>query len=200
MQELVFYSFAVLIVLSALMVVSVKNPVHAVLYLIFAFFNASGLFVLLGAEYIAMTLVIVYVGAVAVLFLFVIMMLDVDFAVLKQGFLKSMPLVALLGIIIFVELFYVIKVSKNFIPYPNSLPDLNTPNTQALGKIMYTDYFFAFQLSGLVLLVAMIGAIVLTIRHEKYVKRQNIREQVSRRKEDTVELIDVKVGEGVDIK
>ncbi|KIE05577.1 NADH-quinone oxidoreductase subunit J [Candidatus Jidaibacter acanthamoeba] len=205
MQELVFYSFAILIVLSALMVVSVKNPVHAVLFLIFAFFNASGLFILIGAEYIAMTLVIVYVGAVMVLFLFVIMMLDVDFAVLKQGFLKTMPLVVVLGVIIFAELFYAIKASDNIkfnsipIPIPIPLLDPNIPNTQALGLRIYTEYFFAFQVSGLILLVAMIGAIVLTIRHEKRVRRQNIHTQITRKKEDTVKLVNVKVGEGVDI-
>ena len=199
MQELVFYSFAILIVLSALMVVSVKNPVHAVLFLIFAFFNAAGLFILIGAEYIAMTLVIVYVGAVMVLFLFVIMMLDVDFAVLKQGFLKTMPLVVVLGVIIFAELFYAIKASEN-IKF-NSIPllDPNIPNTQALGLRIYTEYFFAFQVSGLILLVAMIGVIVLTIRHEKRVRRQNIHTQITRKKEDTVKLVNVKVGEGVDI-
>ncbi|AIF81155.1 NADH-quinone oxidoreductase chain J [endosymbiont of Acanthamoeba sp. UWC8] len=199
MQELVFYSFAILIVLSALMVVSVKNPVHAVLFLIFAFFNAAGLFILIGAEYIAMTLVIVYVGAVMVLFLFVIMMLDVDFAVLKQGFLKTMPLAVVLGIIIFVELFYAIKASDNIAFNSPLLLDPNIPNTQALGLRIYTEYFFAFQVSGLILLVAMIGAIVLTIRHEKRVRRQNIHTQITRKKEDTVKLVNVKVGEGVDI-
>lgn len=199
MQELVFYSFAVLIVLSALMVVSVKNPVHAVLFLILAFFNAAGLFILIGAEYIAMTLVIVYVGAVMVLFLFVIMMLDVDFAVLKQGFLKTMPLVIILGIVIFAELFYAFKVSNNIILNSNRFIDANIPNTQALGLRLYTEHFFAFQISGLILLVAMIGAIVLTVRHEKRVRRQNIHAQITRRKEDTVKLVNVKVGEGVDI-
>ncbi|MBA8666998.1 NADH-quinone oxidoreductase subunit J [Holosporaceae bacterium 'Namur'] len=199
MQELVFYSFAILIVLSALMVVSVKNPVHAVLFLIFAFFNAAGLFILIGAEYIAMTLVIVYVGAVMVLFLFVIMMLDVDFAVLKQGFLKTMPLVMVLGIIIFVELFYAINASENIKLNSLHLLDPNIHNTQALGFRIYTEYFFAFQVSGLILLVAMIGAIVLTVRHEKRVRRQNIHTQITRKKEDTVKLVNVKVGEGVDI-
>ncbi len=199
MQELVFYSFAIFIVLAALMVISVKNPVHAVLFLIFAFFNAAGLFIMLGAEYIAMTLVIVYVGAVAVLFLFVIMMLDIDFAVLKQGFLKTAPFAALLGVIIFIELFYVMKTSDKFMSHPLPAVELDISNTEALGMRLYTEYFFTFQLSGLILLVAMVGAIVLTIRHTKKVKRQNIYQQVSRDKESTLKIVKVKVGEGVDV-
>jgi NADH-quinone oxidoreductase subunit J len=198
MQELVFYSFAFFIVLSALLVISIKNPVHAVLFLIFAFFNASGLFILLGAEYIALTLVIVYVGAVAVLFLFVIMMLDVDFATLKQGFFKSMPLALLLGATILAEILFAIYNGNNFLPYARrDVITLN--NTQAIGMKLYTDYFLPFQASGIILLVAMIGAIVLTIRHAKRIRRQDIYKQVTRKREDCVELVKVKSGKGVDI-
>lgn len=199
MQELVFYSFAFFIVLSALMVITVKHPVHAVLLLIFAFFNGAGLFILLGAEYIAMTLIIVYVGAVAVLFLFVIMMLDVDFAALRQGFLNNMPIAATLAILIFVELFIALKISNKSIPVLKEPINLDITNTEALGLKLYTEYFFAFQVSGMILLVAMIGAIVLTVRHAKVVRRQRIYEQVSRKREECVELVRVKVGEGVKV-
>lgn len=200
MIDIVFYTFSSLLVLSAFMVVSLQNPVHSVLFLIFAFFNAAGLFILLGAEFIAMTLVIVYVGAVAVLFLFVVMMLNVNTTQLKQGFLKNAPLGLLLGIIMFFQIYIALSNSASFLPNPLNpgvMPALT--NTEQIGMILYTDYFIAFQLAGLVLLVAMIGAIVLTLTHSKDAKRQNITKQVMQRREDSVELVDVKIGAGVKI-
>ena len=195
-----FYLFSFVLVLSAVMVISAKNPVHAVLFLILAFFNAAGLFVLLGAEFLAMILVVVYVGAVLVLFLFVVMMLDVDFAELRAGWVKNAPLGLLIGLVLAAELisfvFYWAIGSGVKAAAPS--PDLATTgisNTAALGRVLYTNYLFYFEVAGLILLVAMIGAIVLTLRHKTGVKRQDIGRQVNRRPALAVETIKLKPGE-----
>ena len=197
--SLVFYAFTALLVLSALMVISAKNPVHSVLFLIFAFFNAAGLCVLIGAEYIAMTLVIVYVGAVAVLFLFVIMMIDIDIAAMRQGFLKYLPFGALVALVLFVQFYVLFAIVGRNAPQvamaQSPVPE-GVGNTQAIGQVLYTDYVYAFQMAGLVLLVAMIGAIVLTLRDRKQALKQNINRQVARRREDAVKVISVETGEG----
>ncbi|MBB3930837.1 NADH-quinone oxidoreductase subunit J [Kaistia hirudinis] len=199
-QTLFFYLFSAITIGSALMVVSARNPVHSVLFLILAFFNAAGLFVLLGAEFLAMMLVVVYVGAVAVLFLFVVMMLDVDFVELRQGFLQYLPIGALIGFVLLAELVVVVG-GWAFAPQAvgggaSPIPDLaQVSNTAAIGQLLYTKYIFFFQIAGFVLLVAMIGAIVLTLHHRIGVKRQVISEQVSRSQK--VELRDVKPGQGV---
>jgi NADH-quinone oxidoreductase subunit J len=197
-----FYLFAVLAVVAAVMVIVAKNPVHAVLYLILAFFNAAGLFVLLGAEFLAMILIIVYVGAVAVLFLFVVMMLDVDFAELRQGFLNYVPIGGLIGVVFLVELVLVLGtwaigpgVSKAITDPIPALAEVT--NTEALGLVLYTRYVYFFQAAGLVLLVAMIGAIVLTLRHKPNVKRQNIADQVARTKATAIEIRRVQPGQGI---
>jgi NADH-quinone oxidoreductase subunit J len=196
-----FYLFAILAVASGAMVVFAKNPVHAVLFLILAFFNAAGLFVLLGAEFLAMLLVVVYVGAVAVLFLFVVMMLDVDFAELKAGLIKNAPVGLLVGGVVLVELvalvaFHGITVS------PGRAAAVATPdgvtNTQAIGQLLYTKYVYFFQGAGMVLLVAMIGAIVLTLRRRENVKRQSVAAQVARGPATGVEVVKVPSG-GFDI-
>ncbi len=199
----VFYLFAAITLGSALMVISSRNPVYSVLFLILAFFNAAGLFVLIGAEYIAMTLVVVYVGAVAVLFLFVVMMLNINLEEMRRGFLHYLPLGAGVALLLLVELFIVstpsILVGDGLpaaIGQPTPDPSL-IHNTAAIGNILYTDYVYLFQLAGLILLVAMIGAIVLTLRHRPDVRRQNISEQINRKREDSVELIKVRPGEGV---
>jgi NADH-quinone oxidoreductase subunit J len=199
---LMFYVFSLMTVLSAGMVVSSKNPVHSVFFLILAFFNVAGLFVLLGAEYIAMTLVIVYVGAVAVLFLFVVMMLNVNFSEMRDGFLKYLPLGGTVAAIIFAEfvfIFYNALGSKNaFAPVRNVIePSAETSNTQAIGNILYTNYAYPFQMAGIILLIAMIGAIVLTKRNRIGVRKQNIAKQLARTKSDGVEIVSVKSGEGI---
>lgn len=198
-QTLLFYIFSFMVLGSALMVVSARNPVHSVLFLILAFFNAAGLFVLLGAEFVAMLLVIVYVGAVAVLFLFIVMMLDVNFVALRQGFLRYLPLGALTALVLFVELFLVLKASTVSMPHIEALEPLKTKltNTHALGLVLYTDYVLPFQVAGLILLVAMIGAIVLTHRTREGVRKQSIAEQVSRRREDCIEVVKVETGKGI---
>lgn len=195
-----FYLFAAICVASAIMVIASKNPVHSVLYLILAFVNASGLFVLMGAEYLAMILVVVYVGAVAVLFLFVIMMLDVDFTQLRQGFLQYMPTGVLIGAIFLAELLLGIgtwALNPDLAKAITSPIPGNVTNAEAVGLVMYTKYVHYFQLSGIVLLVAMIGAIVLTLRHRKNIKRQNISVQVARTKEMAMEMRKVQTGAGV---
>ncbi len=197
-----FYVFAAATVFSAIMVVVARHPVHAVLFLILAFFNAAGLFLLMGAEFLAMILVIVYVGAVAVLFLFVVMMLDVDFAALKQGFLRYLPVGGLVGGILLVELMVASlwwsQSSRATSVLADPLPsDPTVDNTLALGKILYTDYFLIFQLAGLILLTAMIGAIVLTFRERIGGKRQNISDQVARSVEQSVEMHKIMPGRGV---
>jgi NADH-quinone oxidoreductase subunit J len=194
---LFFYLFAAVTVAAGLMVILARNPVHAVLFLILAFFNAAGLFVLLGAEFLAMILVVVYVGAVAVLFLFVVMMLDVDFAELRAGFVRYAPLGALVGLIVLLEL--VLVVVSN-VMRPGALSTATAPilpgvtNTEALGRVLYTRYAYFFEAAGLILLVAMIGAIVLTLRHKEGVKRQSIAAQVARRKGAAVKVVKVAPG------
>ncbi len=199
--SIVFYLFATILVGASLMVISARNPVHSVLFLIFCFFNAAALFVLIGAEYIAMTLVIVYVGAVAVLFLFVVMMIDIDIAALREGFLKYLPLgggAALLLLLQFAMLYRAIGQSDTMVLHPASpAPDPSVvSNTEAIGRLLYTQYVYAFQMAGLILLVAMIGAIVLTLRDPKNVRRQKIGKQVARKREDAMAIVKVKSGEG----
>ena len=198
-----FYLFAAVTVAAGFMVITARNPVHAVLFLILAFFNAAGLFVLLGAEFLAMILVVVYVGAVAVLFLFVVMMLDVDFAELRAGFIKNAPLGALIGLILLFELFFMVGVR---VIQPGALRAASTPiptlgsgitNTEALGRVLYTKYAYYFEGAGLILLVAMIGAIVLTLRHKPNVKRQNIADQVARTKATAIKIRRVRPGQGI---
>ncbi len=199
--SLFFYLFASITVASAFMVIASRNPVHSVLFLILAFFNAAGLFMLTGAEFLALILIVVYVGAVAVLFLFVVMMLDVDFSELREGFLQYLPIGGIIGLILAVELILVLGSSfvdgKAALVAVQPIPDLGeVSNIKAIGDLLYTRYIFFFQLAGLILLVAMIGAIVLTLSHRPNVKRQNITDQVMRDPED-VELHSVKPGEGI---
>jgi NADH-quinone oxidoreductase subunit J len=197
-----FYLFAFVGVASAFMVISARNPVHSVLYLILTFVNAAGLFLLTGAEFLAMILLVVYVGAVAVLFLFVVMMLDVDFVELKQGALQYAPIGALVGLILAAELIIVVG-GYSFAPelaasVAQPAPDIaDRHNTAALGDILYTDYIFFFQIAGMVLLVAMIGAIVLTLRHKEGVKRQSISAQVARTPATAIEVKKVETGKGI---
>ena len=198
-----FYLFSFVTIAAAVMVITARNPVHAVLWLILAFFNAAGLFVLMGAEFLAMILVVVYVGAVAVLFLFVVMMLDVNFAELRQGFLQYLPIGLLVGIILLVEIVFVVgtwalapmEEATTMAQAQTMSHELH--NTKALGLVLYTKYAYLFQAAGLILLVAMIGAIVLTLRHRAGVRRQAISRQVSRRVADTIEVKDVTPGSGV---
>lgn len=190
----VFYFFAALLIVSALMVISSRNSVHSVLFLIFAFFNAAGLFVLLGAEYIAMTLVIVYVGAVAVLFLFVVMMIDIDIAAMRQGFLKYLPTGGLAALFLMLQFYLLFQATRVSQPVTVSskipTPDVTeVTNTEALGQVLYTDYIYPFQLAGVILLVAMIGAIFLTLRNRKSALRQNIHAQLSRKREDSITMV-----------
>ena len=200
LSTLFFYLFAFTCIASAFMVIAAKNPVHAVLFLILAFFNAAGLFVLLGAEFIAMILVVVYVGAVMVLFLFVVMMLDVDFAELRAGFLKFLPVGATVGIVLLLELLLVLGA---WITAPGMVARVPTPpaedisNTAALGNLLYTRYVYLFQGAGLILLVAMIGSIVLTLHHKQGVRRQSIAAQVGRTREMGVEVVKVQSGRGL---
>ena len=201
-SAIAFWVFASLAVLFAFGVIVARNPVHSVLFLIGTFFQAAGLFVLLGAEFLAMILLVVYVGAVAVLFLFVVMMLDVDFVELKRGALHYVPLGGLVGLIFLAELTLVVGTlgaepaigSVAVSPTPNPA---EVSNIAALGQILYTDYIYLFQTAGMILLLAMIGAIVLTLRHKPHVKRQVIAEQVARRIEDCMEVVKVKPGQGI---
>ena len=199
-QALAFYLFALVAVASGVMVITARNPVHSVLFLILAFFNAAGLFVLMGAEFLAMILVVVYVCAVAVLFLFVVMMLDINFQRLRQGAFRYLPVGAAVGLILLAELVLIIG---SWIGAPDGsqtrpMPPLNQmTNTEALGRILYTDYVYLFQASGMVLLVAMIGAIVLTLRHRDGVRRQSIDTQVSRTTAESIEIVKVRTGSGV---
>jgi NADH-quinone oxidoreductase subunit J len=197
-----FYLFALTAVTSGLLVVLARNPVHSVLWLILAFFSTSGLFVLMGAEYVAMLLAIVYVGAVAVLFLFVVMMLDVDFTELRGGFTNYLPLGLLIGLVLLIELSLVIgnwQVADNAQALRAAVaPALDEAhNTQALGRLIYTRYIYLFQIAGLILFVAMVGAIVLTLRHRTNIKRQNIQAQMHRDPAKAMELRDVKPGQGL---
>jgi NADH-quinone oxidoreductase subunit J len=200
-QAIFFYLFAGICVASAAMVISARNPVHSVLYLILAFVNAAGLFVLIGAEFLAMILIVVYVGAVAVLFLFVVMMLDVDFAELKQGVLQYLPVGIVIGGIFLAELLLVVfawvigpQVTQTITaPIP---PLAKVTNTEAIGLVLYTKYVYYFEAAGLILLVAMVGAIVLTLQHRVRVRRQDIAEQVARTPATSVEIRHVRPGQG----
>lgn len=200
--DFAFYLFAITVVTAGLFVVVSRNPVHSVLWLILAFLSSAGLFVLLGAEFVAMLMIIVYVGAVAVLFLFVVMMLDVDFAELRGELAKFVPLAGLIGVILLMELALVFGVwtgAENATELRDAVaPALEeTQNTAALGQLIYTKYIYLFQAAGLILLVAMIGAIVLTLRHREDVKRQNILSQIYRDPAEQMELKNVKPGQGL---
>ena len=195
-----FYLYAGAAIAAAVMVVFARNPVHSALFLILVFVNAAGMFVLMGAEFLAMILIVVYVGAVAVLFLFVIMMLDVDFSRLREGFLEYLPFGLLIGAIFLAEL---LLLAGGWVITPTVTKTITAPiptdvsNTEALGLVLYTRYIHYFQISGVILLVAMIGAIVLTLRHKKSVKRQNIAEQNARTKEAAMAIRQVKPGQGL---
>ncbi len=199
-QALAFYMFAFVAVAAGVMVISARNPVHSVLFLILAFFNSAGLFVLMGAEFLAMILIIVYVGAVAVLFMFVVMMLDINFVELRQGFLHYLPIGGMIGLVLLAEILVIVggwvlapeTANTALAPTPDALT-----NTRALGELIYTHYFFLFQAAGVVLLIAMIGAIVLTHRRREGVRKQSITDQVRRRPEDTVEVRNVETGKGI---
>ena len=202
LAALAFYFFVAILIASAVMVIAARNPVHSVLFLILAFVNAAGLFVIAGAEFLAMILIVVYVGAVAVLFLFVVMMLDVDFTQLRRGFLNYLPVGALVGIVFLVELLLVVATWAIGPGVPRAItapiPPLDAvSNTEALGLVLYTRYIYYFQAAGLVLLVAMIGAIVLTLRHKPNVRRQNIAEQNARTVKTAIEIRHVRPGEGI---
>ncbi|MEE8499864.1 MAG: NADH-quinone oxidoreductase subunit J [Kiloniellales bacterium] len=201
-QALAFYLFAAIVVAAGVMVISARNPVHSVLFLIVAFFNSAGLFVLLGAEFLAMILVVVYVGAVAVLFLFVVMMLDINFTELRQGFLQYLPIGGLIGLILLIELLmvlgaWVVAPEAGVVAGVPMVPPDRMPNTQALGEVLYTKYIYLFQAAGLILLVAMIGAIVLTLRQREGVRRQKIGTQVSRPRGAAVEVKKVPSRSGI---
>jgi NADH-quinone oxidoreductase subunit J len=201
-QGLAFYLFAFVAVAAGVMVISSRNPVHSVLFLILAFFNAAGLFVLMGAEFLAMILVIVYVGAVAVLFLFVVMMLDINFVEMREGVLQYLPIGALIGIVLLAELAVIggswvalpVSEAASAMPIP---PIDQVTNTNALGRLVYTHYIYLFQAAGLVLLVAMIGAIVLTLRDREGVRKQRISDQVDRKAADSIEIVKVAPGSGL---
>jgi NADH-quinone oxidoreductase subunit J len=201
--SLFFYVFAIVAVASAFMVIAARNPVHSVLFLILTFVNASGLFILLGAEFLAMMLIVVYVGAVAVLFLFVVMMLDIDFAELRSGFTRYLPIGALIGFILLAELLLIFGswviapgvAGLKAAPLPANAGALT--NTRALGELLYTRYIFAFQAAGVILLVAMIGAIVLTLRARVGVRHQSIARQLARTRAESVEVVKVPIGVGV---
>ena len=205
LQAIAFYLMALITLASGFCVVSARNPVHSVLWLILSFFSAAGLFVLLGAEFLAMLLVVVYVGAVAVLFLFVVMMLDVDFAALRQGFARYMPLGLVVAAILAAEMVLVsatvagdgaAKASAG--PMASGAASADVTNAEAIGRVLYTDYVYFFQAAGMVLLVAMIGAIVLTLRHKPGVKRQVIMDQVLRTPKSGMRMVSPKPGEGID--
>ena len=218
LTALAFYLFATVAVASAFMVIAARNPVYSVLFLILTFFNSAGLFVLLGAEFLALILVVVYVGAVAVLFLFVVMMLDVDFAELSEGFLQYMPIGATIGLILLLELILVFGASATLTGNltgsqniegagllsvtpegisPEGISPESISNAEAIGRVLYTDYIYFFQAAGAVLLVAMIGAIVLTLVPSSNPRRQNIAAQNLRGKDDGLEKVDVKPGQGL---
>ncbi|ABF53014.1 NADH-quinone oxidoreductase subunit J [Sphingopyxis alaskensis] len=201
-QLIAFYLFATIVIASAAMVIFARNPVHSVMWLILAFFNAAGLMLLAGAEFIAMLLVIVYVGAVAVLFLFVVMMLDIDFAELRAGFVRYLPLGALVAIILAAELIFAVGAwSAGGVDLAARTAPVvsDKSNIQQIGELLYTKYIFLFEAAGIVLLVAMIGAIVLTHRQRGGVRAQNISQQVRRRPEDATRLVDPGTGQGVEL-
>ncbi|MFC3077983.1 NADH-quinone oxidoreductase subunit J [Phenylobacterium terrae] len=201
LQAIAFYLLATVTIAAGFAVVSARNPVHSVLFLILAFFSAAGLFVLLGAEFLAMLLVVVYVGAVAVLFLFVVMMLDVDFAALRQGFARYLPLGGLVAAILSIEMIAVASaVATQGAARGNAEPAAAGPdvtNAEVIGRVLYTDYVYFFQAAGLVLLVAMIGAIVLTLRHKPNVRRQLVADQVLRNPKTGMRIVQIKPGEGI---
>ena len=202
LQAIFFYLFAGICVASAIMVIAARNPVHSVLFLILAFVNAAGLFVLVGAEFLAMILIVVYVGAVAVLFLFVVMMLDVDFTELRRGLLNYVPAGFIVGGILLAELVFVVvaRVIQPGVPKTITAPipaASAVSNTQALGLVLYTRYVYYFEAAGIILLVAMIGAIVLTLYHKPNVRRQVIADQVARRRTSAIEVVKVKSGQGL---
>ena len=200
LPTIIFYLFSTITVASALKVITSKNPVHSVLFLILAFFSAAGLFILIGAEFLAMTLVIVYVGAVAVLFLFVVMMLDIDIVELRSGFLKYLPMGVGVSVIVFCELFIALYVS---VRAPSGLATLHQPipadvsNTKAIGNVLYTYYVLPFEMAGMILLIAMIGAIVLTLRSRRGVRKQNVGKQLARNPADAMIIVKVKSGQGI---
>lgn len=201
-QALAFYLFAFVAIAAGVLVIASRNPVHSVLFLILAFFNGAGLFVLMGAEFLAMILVIVYVGAVAVLFLFVVMMLDINFVELRSGFAQYLPVGALVGLILLAELlvvgsgWVVIPEAKTVAAAP--IPPIDqVTNTEAIGRLIYTDYIYLFQAAGLALLVAMVGAIVLTLRSRAGVRRQRISDQLARRPDEAIEVVKVTTGSGI---
>ena len=196
-ELIAFYIFSVIVTVSAVAVIVARNPVHSVLWLILSFFTAAGMLVLIGAEFLAMLLVVVYVGAVAVLFLFVVMMLDVDFVELKQGSLRYWPFAVLVGIAFIAEITLAglsREMGQNELFNP--MPDAAT-NAEAIGAVLYTQYFLLFQLAGIILLIAMIGAIVLTLRHRPDVQRQNIARQTARRRSDATEAVSVEPNKGI---
>lgn len=201
LQGLFFYIFSTVLIAASIMVITARNPVHSVLYLILAFFNAAALFTLMGAEFLAMLLVIVYVGAVAVLFLFVVMMLNIDFADFQKGTRKHLPLGLLIAAVLITELVMILQIDQttpHLIQTAFKTPDPEyLTNSHALGLILYNDYFYAFQLAGMILLLAMVGAIVLTLRHRRGVRRQSIAKQVLPPHAKSIELRQVKSGEGV---
>jgi NADH-quinone oxidoreductase subunit J len=200
LTAIAFYVLAAVTVFSGLAVVSARNPVHSVLFLIMAFFSAAGLFVLPGAEFLAMLLVVVYVGAVAVLFLFVVMMLDVDFARLREGYVKYLPIGLIIAAVLLTEMIVVSSAvaERGAAAGKTPLPAVEVTNAQSIGRVLYTDYVYYFQAAGVVLLIAMIGAIVLTLRHKPTVRRQDIGSQVNRRRRDAVAIVSVKPGEGIE--
>jgi NADH-quinone oxidoreductase subunit J len=203
LQAIAFYLLAAVTIAAGLGVVSARNPVHSVLFLILAFFSAAGLFVLLGAEFLAMLLVVVYVGAVAVLFLFVVMMLDVDFAALRQGFARYLPVGGAIAAVLAAEMVFVsATIASRGAAGANDAPLVvaagDVTNAEAIGRVLYTDYIYFFQAAGLVLLVAMIGAIVLTLRHKPNVRRQLVADQVLRTPKTGMRVVDLKPGQGVD--
>jgi len=199
-QVFVFYLFATLVIASGGMTILARNPVHSVLWLILAFFNAAGLMLLLGAEFIALLLIIVYVGAVAVLFLFVVMMLDVDFAALRAGFAKYLPFGTLLALVLLAEIIFAVLAWNTGGVGTKAAPvDPNVPNIQALGTVLYTRYLFIFEAAGLVLLVAMIGAIVLTHRTRSGLRPQKVSDQIRRRPDEATRNVNQPVGQGVEL-
>jgi len=199
-QAICFYLFSAVAVASGVMVIAGRNPVHSVLFLILTFFSAGGLFVLLGAEFLAMTLIFVYVGAVAVLFLFVVMMLDIDFVELREGFQRYLPIGALIGGVLFAELvlvfgYWLLVPGMTATSVAPMLPEIT--NTRALGALLYTKYVYVFQAAGVVLLIAMIGAIVLTLRAREGVRRQVAAKQIFRSRAASVEVVKVEIGKGI---
>ena len=193
-----FYLLAAVSVASAFMVIASRNPVHSVMYLILTFFSAAGLFILMGAEFLALLLIMVYVGAVAVLFLFVVMMLEVDFVALKQGFLQYIGFGLTVAVVLLTELILVGAAYFSGNTKTANAPDPEKSNLEAFGEVLYTDYAFFFEASGFILLVAMIGAIVLTLRERDGVRKQNISDQIARTREEAIEMVDLKPGEGIE--